>query len=392
MLRLLISTGEVSGDLQGSLLVKAIFQEAKRRSLDVEVIALGGPRIKEAGAKLIVDTAHMGAIGLWEALPFVLPTYFAQSKLNNFLLKRPLDVVILIDYMGPNIRLGNKLRREHPKVPIVYYIAPQEWAWSFGDGGTTDLIKFSNKILAIFQAEAEFYTSRGGDVTWVGHPMVDLLRPLPLREEALKKLNLKNDWKVLLLFPASRTQELRYLMPTLLKAAALIQRHDPSVYVVVPAALKSFERSISKALDNEGIIGTVIPSDEVDEMKPFLFSAAALAIGKSGTINMELALNDVPQIVGYRVSRITAFLARRILGFKVDHISPVNLLMNKRLVPELVQDEFNHTSLFDLSISLINDSRSREKMLQGYQQLRRNMGSSGVTNRAAKEILDLVQL
>ena len=177
-MRLLISTGEVSGDLQGSLLIKSLRKEAIRRSLHLELIALGGPRMKAAGAELIADTAPLGAIGLVEALPLLLPTLKVQKKVDEFLVKKPPDAVVLIDYMGPNIRLGNKLRNWKPKLPITYYIAPQEWAWSLGDGGTTDLIGFTDKILAIFKQEAKFYSSKGGNVKWVGHPMLDTKRDL----------------------------------------------------------------------------------------------------------------------------------------------------------------------------------------------------------------------
>ena len=167
MVRLLISTGEVSGDLQGSLLIRALRAEAERRGLELELLALGGPRMEAAGAALIADTAPMGAIGLWEAVPLILPTLRLQARVDALLEERPLDGVVLIDYVGANVRLGTRLRRQRPKLPITYYIAPQEWAWRFGDGSTTRLLDFTDKILAIFPAEAEFYSARGADVSWV---------------------------------------------------------------------------------------------------------------------------------------------------------------------------------------------------------------------------------
>ena len=183
MVRLLISTGEVSGDLQGSLLIEALHRQAALRGVDLEVLALGGSRMQAAGAELLADTAPMGAIGLWEALPLVMPTLKLQARVDQVLQRRPPDGVVLIDYMGANVRLGNSLRRRLPTVPITYYIAPQEWAWRIGDGGTTQLLKFTDRILAIFPEEASFYASRGADVTWVGHPLLDSVanRPLQVR-------------------------------------------------------------------------------------------------------------------------------------------------------------------------------------------------------------------
>ena len=126
MVRLLISTGEVSGDLQGSLLIRALRLEAEQRGLELEVLALGGPRMEAAGAVLIADTAPMGAIGLWEAVPLILPTLRLQARADALLEEQPLDGVVLIDYVGANVRLGTRLRRQQPELPITYYIAPQE--------------------------------------------------------------------------------------------------------------------------------------------------------------------------------------------------------------------------------------------------------------------------
>ena len=388
-MRLLISTGEVSGDLQGSFLIKALRREAVRRSLPLELVAIGGPRMAAAGAELIADTVSIGAIGLLEALPLVLPTLKVQNKVEEFLKKKPPDFVVLIDYMGPNIRLGNKFRKNQPNIPIIYYIAPQEWAWRLGDGGTTDLIGFTDKILAIFKTEAEFYKERGGDVVWVGHPMIDTLKALPSRTNALKKLGIGNDKKLILLMPASRPQEIRYLMPVLAKAAALIQHYEPSAYVIVPAGLPSFEEPLKDSLNTFGVDGRVIPAVDTDELKPFIYAASDLALCKSGTVNMELALNGIPQIIGYKVSRITAFLARKVLHFNVDHISPVNLLLKERLLPELVQEAFTPEAILDLAIPMLNNPKRRMQIFDGYQRLRNALGEPGVTDRAAKEILDL---
>ncbi len=391
MVRILISTGEVSGDLQGSFLVKALFEEAQERNLQLEVFALGGPRMKAEGAELIADTSQMGAIGLWEAIPFIFPTLKVQARVDALIEKTPPDAVVLIDYMGPNIRLGNKLQSDLPQVPITYYIAPQEWAWRVGDGGTTDLISFSDRILAIFPEEAEFYSKRGGEVTWIGHPMLDTTISLPERDFARKQLGLQKGERLLLLLPASRTQELRYLMPPLAKAASILQRDDPSINVLVPAGQTAFEIPLQRCLEEAGVKGRVIKAEELDRLRPFLFAAAELALGKSGTVNMELALHGVPQVVGYKVSRITAFIAKYILRFKVAHISPVNLLLKERLVPELVQENFKPHAIVRHAKKLIEEPSSRSLMIDGYQRLRRKLGDHGVTKRAAKVILDSIQ-
>ena len=391
MVRLLISTGEVSGDLQGSLLVKALKTEADRRGLELEVLALGGARMEAAGAELLADTAPMGAIGLWEALPLVLPTLRLQARVDRLLKRTSLDGLVLIDYVGANVRLGRKLRSQHPRLPITYYIAPQEWAWRFGDGSTTELLGFTDRILAIFPAEAEFYAGRGAEVTWVGHPLLDNYRELPDRLESRRSLGLDPEAPVLLLLPASRPQELRYLMPTLAEAAALLQQHHPTLQVLVPAGLSHFEQPLRDALEAAGVRSArVIPADQADGLKKSLGAAADLALGKSGTVNLELALQGVPQVVGYRVSRLTAAIAKYLLGFNVEHISPVNLLLKQRLVPELLQNELTAEALVEKALPLLEDDSQRQRMLEGYGRLRDTLGSPGVTERAAQAILDQV--
>ena len=390
MVRVLISTGEVSGDLQGSLLVSALHRQAALRGVPLEVMALGGARMQAAGAELLADTAPLGSIGLLEALPLVLPTLKLQARVNRELTARPPDAVVLIDYMGANVRLGQRLRRQLPQVPITYYIAPQEWAWRMNDGGTSSLLKFTDRILAIFPEEAAFYASHGAEVTWVGHPLLDLTADRPDRAEARRQLGLDPEGRLLLLLPASRPQELRYLMPVLAEVAARLQARDPGLAVMVPAGLSRFEQPLEEALAAAGVKARVIPAAEADVLKPVLFAAADLALGKSGTVNLELALQGVPQVVGYRVSRLTAWVARYLLRFQVDHISPVNLLLKERLVPELLQDDFTVEDFLAQAIPLLDDGPSRARMHDGYRRLRETLGTPGVTDRAAAAILDSI--
>ncbi|MFL0777643.1 MAG: lipid-A-disaccharide synthase, partial [Prochlorococcus sp.] len=155
--------------------------------------------------------------------------------------------------------------------------------------------------------------------------------------------------------------------------------------------LAKFEQPLQEALDAFGVRGKVIAAKDADALKPLLWSVADLALVKSGTVNVELALQGVPQVVGYRVSRVTAFVAKHLLRFRVDHISPVNLLLNERLLPELLQDEFTPEAIVELAIPLLENPQRRQEMLQGYERLRETLGDPGVTDRAAAAIFDLVQ-
>ena len=386
--KIFISTGEVSGDLHGSLLSKALFHEAKKRSLDLEIYGLGGERMKKEGVKILKDTTSISAIGIWEALPLVLPTIKIQRKIYKLLKDYPPNCLILIDYMGPNIKIGRKLKNSKVKIPIYYYIAPQEWAWRIGNNSTTDLINFSDKIFAIFKQEANFYKKRGGNVSWVGHPMIDSTKKLPTKRESRASLKLRSDQNILLIMPASRPQELRYILPTFMKIAKKLQQKYPSLIVYIPSCRRVFDEKFKEALEKYDIEGKVISQKDNQELKPFIYSLSKLALCKSGTVNMELALYGVPQIVAYRVSRVTAFIAKKILNFKVRFISPVNLLMKKFIIPEYIQKDFDEKKIFLRACRIIDRTSEKTKIKKGYSLLKRELGERGVVERAAKEIIN----
>tara|TARA_Y100000589_G_C27161847_1_gene633111 strand:- start:946 stop:2124 length:1179 start_codon:yes stop_codon:yes gene_type:complete len=388
--KIFISTGEVSGDLHGSLLVNALLAESKKRSINLEIFGLGGERMKNAGVKVFYDTTPISAIGIWEAIPLIIPTLKIQKKFFKFLKSQSPDCLILIDYMGPNINIGRKLKREKNKIPIFYYIAPQEWAWRVGNNTTTDLIGFSDKIFAIFKQEANFYKKMGGKVYWVGHPMVDLIQKKPTKKESRDFLNLKANENILLIMPASRPQELKYLLPNFLKVAKKLQLKYPNLIVFIPSCRDEFDEKFKKSLKKFKLDGRIISSKEIEKNKTYIYSLSILALCKSGTVNMELALYGIPQLVGYRVSRVTAFIAKRLLNFKVRYISPVNLLLKRKVIPEFVQKDFKTEKMFDKSCKLIESIYQRKKIKKGYQLLKKELGEVGVLNRAASEILNSI--
>ena len=388
--KIFISTGEGSGDLHGSLLSKALLDEARRKSVDLEICGLGGVRMKREGVKILQDTTSISAIGIWEALPLIIPTIRIQNRFYKLLKKYPPDCLILIDYMGPNIKIGTKLKKWRNNFPIFYYIAPQEWAWRVGNNSTTNLIDFSEKIFAIFKQEANFYKRRGGNVFWVGHPMIDMTKKLPSKKDSRAFLKLRSNQNVLLLMPASRSQELKYILPTFLKTAKQLQLKYPSLVVYIPSCRKVFEKRFKKGLEKYQIKGKVISQKDDSELKPYIYSLTKLALCKSGTVNMELALYGIPQIVGYRVSRVTAFIAKKILNFKVRFISPVNLLVKKSIIPEFVQKNFNEKKIFYKACRLLELTSEKTKIKKGYALLKKELGDEGVVERAAKEIINSI--
>ena len=386
--KIFISTGEVSGDLHGGLLANALFSEAEKRSIDLEICGLGGERMRKEGVKILQDTTSISAIGVWEALPLIIPTIQIQKKFYKSLKNLSPNCLVLIDYMGPNIKIGRKLKSEKNKIPIYYYIAPQEWAWRVGNNSTTDLISFSDRIFAIFKQEANFYKKRGGNVLWIGHPMIDLIKKIPTKKDSRKILKLRANENILLIMPASRPQELRYVLPVFMQVARKLQQKYPSLIVYIPSCREVFDSKFKLALDNFKVKGKVISQTDIEELKTHIYSLTKLALCKSGTVNMELALYGLPQIVGYRVSRVTAFIAKKILNFKVKFISPVNLLVKKLIIPEFVQKDFEVKKIYDKACRVLDRKSEKEKISKGYADLKKELGKEGVVKRAAEEIIN----
>ena len=386
--KIFISTGEVSGDLHGSLLANALFNEAEKRSVDLEICGLGGERMRKEGVKILQDTTSISAIGIWEALPLIIPTIQIQKKFYKSLKNLSPNCLVLIDYMGPNIKIGRKLKSEKNKIPIYYYIAPQEWAWRVGNNSTTDLISFSDRIFAIFKQEANFYKRRGGNVLWIGHPMIDLIKKIPTKKDSRKILKLRANENILLIMPASRPQELRYVLPVFMQVARKLQQKYPNLIVYIPSCREVFDSKFKLALDKYKVKGKVVSQKDIEELKTHIYSLTKLALCKSGTVNMELALYGLPQIVGYRVSRVTAFIAKKILNFKVKFISPVNLLVKKLIIPEFVQKEFEVKKIYEKACRVIDRKSEKEKISKGYAYLKKELGQEGVVKRAAEEIIN----
>jgi lipid-A-disaccharide synthase len=382
--QIFISTGEVSGDLQGSLLITSLLRQATKRGYSIQISALGGDRMAAAGATLVGHTSGIGSMGLTEALPFILPTWQVQRRARQVITNHPPDLVILIDYANPNLKLGSYLRRTFPHIPIIYYIAPQVWVWD-PIASVKQIIAISDQILSIFPEEFNYIKAHGGNVKWIGHPLVDTLRNAPNRKQARAQLDIEPDEVAVALFPASRHQELRSLLPVMLAAAKQIQMQIPQVRFWIPLSLPTFRRPIEQALLHAGISAQLIEGHTQT-----LIAAADLAITKSGTVNLEIALLNVPQVVFYKVSSLTFWVVRRLLNFSIPFMSPVNLVEMRSIVPEFSQEQATSDAIAAKAISLLTQPTERQQILEGYTSLRIALGEPGVCDRAANTILDFL--
>jgi len=384
--RIFISTGEVSGDLQAALLTTALQEVARDRHLDLEIVALAGPRTAAAGAILLGNTLTISSVGLFEALPYLLPALQLQRQTRRWLAEYPPNLVVLIDYMNPNMVLGSYVKHHHPQLPVVYYIAPQQWVWAFSEKDTRRLVRCSDRMVAIFQAEADYYRDFGAQVTWVGHPLVDRYPTPPDRGQARQRLGLSPDQAVVTLLPASRRQEVKYLMPVFLAAAQELQRQCPDLFFLMPVSSPTLQFSFEQGLAQSGLRGRIVTDHTSDAI-----AAADVAITKSGTANLEIALMQVPQVVAYRLNPLSAWIGHYLLKFDVPFVSPVNLAVDRGLVPEFLQWQATPGAIASAALDLLQNPQSRETMLAGYQTMRQNLGEPGVCHRAATIILNCLE-
>lgn len=382
--RIFISTGEVSGDLQGSLLVKALYEQASELGIDIEILALGGDRMAAAGAKLLGNTVGIGSIGIIEGLPYLLPTLKVQKQAKRYLQAHPPDLVVMMDYSDPNISIGLYVRKHLPTIPTVYFIAPQEWVVRINQKKTDWIVQISDRILSIFPAEAEYYAEHGAKTEFVGHPLIDRMKDAPDRSSAREKLGISSDETAIVLVPASRQQEIKYMLPAIFGAAQQIQAKLPDVKFLIPLSLERYRSQILSAIAQYGLNAVIVEGSPLNAI-----AAADLAITKSGTVNLEIALLNVPQVVMYRLAPFTAWVAEHILKLEIPFASPPNLVGMKEIVPEFLQDEATPENLARSAMELLQTEK-REKTIADYQEMRRRLGEPGACRRAAKSMLEMV--
>jgi lipid-A-disaccharide synthase len=385
-MRIFISTGEVSGDLQGAMLVEALQRQATERGTTLEIKALGGDRMEKAGGDLLSNTAGIGSVGLSESLRFILPTWKIQQLVKTYLQDNPVDLLILIDYMGPNLAIAEYVRQKFPQLPIIYYIAPQAWIWSPIAKDTQKIVNVTDKLLAIFPEEAEFFKNKGVDVTWVGHPLLDRIAKAPSREIARETLGIAPDQLAVALLPASRIQEIKYLLPVICEAARQLQEKLPQIHFWLPISLETYRDRIEQTVKNYGLNVTLLKGQTLEAI-----AASDLAITKSGTVNLEIALLNVPQVILYRVSPLTMWIARKILKFDVPFVAPPNIVLGREIVPELLQEAATPEGIFQQALDILSNPERRQRILDNYQLLKNTLGETGVCDRAALEIFNFIE-
>lgn len=358
--------GERSGDTHGAGLVRALLE--KRPGLHCE--GLGGELMEAAGMRLRYDLAGQGIMGFTEVVKHILPIKRLFEDTVAHLRKTRPDCLVLIDYPGFNIRLAKAVA--DLGIPVVYYISPQVWAWKKKRIYT--LAKYVRKMLVIFPFEANLYQSVGLETVHVGHPLLDYIEsysPTPLAQEG----------KVIGLLPGSREQEIRRLLPVMLETAAALREEEPDLRFITPCVNEFRAEQVRQLAGNfplEVRVGAIYD----------VLSQSHFCMVASGTATLETLMFGVPMVIMYKVTTISYLLARLLVNIK--HIGIVNILAQKEVVPEFIQHRATAERILPTALTLIHDTPERAQMLQDMEAVRQELGAGGASERAAEEILGLL--
>jgi lipid-A-disaccharide synthase len=372
---ILISAGEASGEMYGAQLIEAL----RRREPGLEAFGAGGERMRAAGCDTIVDCKDLAVVGITEILSHLPKIYGLYRRLIAEVDRRKPDLAVVIDSPAFNWRVAREMKKRG--IPVVYYVAPQFWAWR--QGRVKLLRDYVTKALVIFPFEEKFYRERGVNATFVGHPLADLPHPSIERDEYAVRYKLDPLKHWITLMPGSRVKEVRMNLQGILESAAQFGR---TFEFLLPVAPTLDEFWLHEQVKDLGI--TLVP-----ESLPALWHSRAGVVA-SGTATVEAAMMSTPFVMVYRVSALTYALGKP--RIKVPYFAMVNLIAEREVVPELVQDNFTAANVVEHLNQIIPDGPAREAMLEGLAGVKARLRSEGSdrrhpADRAAEAVLELVK-
>ena len=374
MTNILLVTGEASGDLHGAKLAVAL-QELEP---SINLVGVGGQRMARAGVKLLPDVTRVDAMGV-PGIRQLWTGWKTLRQLSNVVKQTRFDAIVLIDSPGMNLRLAKVAAKSSQT--IIYYIAPQVWAW--GRRRLHLIRKVIKRVLAILPFEEAYFRNEGIDCDYVGHPLLDeLAESFDVRQER-KGLGLNPEEMVIGLLPGSRIKEVQDLLPILVEVCHIIRRHYPKVQVALAQA-DSLTDSLVMGLTRASSIKLV-------KRKPNeVIAASDLVLVASGTATLQAALVGTPMVIVYRTSFLTYQIGKRLVT--IPHIGLVNVLAEKTLVPEILQERATAKNIAQEALSILENPTRQSRMKDGFHALRKSLGSPGASKRAAEKILAEIRL
>jgi lipid-A-disaccharide synthase len=364
---LLVVAGEASGDLHGARLIS----ELRRRVPDLAAFGLGGDEMRAAGFEAVAHSSEISVVGLTEALKVLPRAREVFAGLLREVDRRHPALAVLIDSPEFNLRLARELKRRG--VEVAYYVSPQVWAWRRGRIKTIG--RLVDRMLVFFPFEVDLYRGHGIDVVHVGHPLVDEVPVLPQAWDHGETA--AGPYRVALL-PGSRVSEIEALLPTLLAAVRCLAARLPVEVSVIKAP------TISQELLEEHVESSGLPVRIVAEDRFAVIADSHLALCASGTATLEVGLLGTPMVMVYRLASWTYVLAK--LMVRLPDVSLVNLVLGRRIVPELIQGDANPERIAEESARLLTDAAARNAMRAALAELRGRLGERGASGRAAAEV------
>lgn len=368
-MRVMISCGEASGDLYAGALASAL----RARQPDIHITGLGGAKLRAAGADLVGDLSAFAVTGVTSALRLVPRSLALIRRLKQDARARRPDVLVVVDAPDFNFPLIRALRSL--RIPVVYYVSPQLWAWR--SGRMASIKRNATRVLVIFPFEEALYRDAGVPVQFVGHPLVELSAPGRSRAAFRATVPGPPDAPIVALLPGSRANEVRRIAPIMAAALPLIRARVPDVRFVVAAA----PALADAAFQPLAAAGARIVRGSTDDV----LQGADVAMTASGTATVQCALHERPMVVVYRMSGFDYQLVSPFV--RVPHIAMPNLLAGQRIVPELVQDAFTPAAAADATVTLLTSADAHARTVEALRAVRVQLGGAGASARAAEAVL-----
>ena len=367
---LLIIAGETSGDQHGAAMVRVLREDFP----DLPIFGVGGEAMRAAGVETLFDVEALNVVGLVEVLAKVPSGLLMARRLLRAARERGARVVVLIDAPGFNLLFARWAKQAGLRV--VYYVSPQIWAWR--QNRVHKVAHRVDKMLTLFPFEVPFYAAAGVDAEYVGHPLLDCLPGLPDRSQAAQTLGLDAQRPIVALLPGSRRREVELLLEPMLAALSLIRHDLPEVQGVLPVA-PTVAATVQQIVSGFSGALTVARQQSLTAL-----CAADFALVASGTATLEAGLIGTPMVIVYRVNRLTAWLAKRLL--RVPHIGLINIVAERQVVPELLQEAVSPRTMAATALNVLRDSVKARQIRGELTALRATMGEGGSSRRAAASV------
>jgi lipid-A-disaccharide synthase len=372
---ILIVTGEASGDLHGAELARALLQQQP----DLRLLGMGGARMKVAGVELIFDNRQLGVMGLIEVLQRWRSVLRAFETVEEVLLHRGVDLVVLIDSPDFNLRVARLAKRM--KIPAVYYIGPKVWAWRAGRLKTVK--KWVDRMLVIFPFEEPLYRDAGVPCEFVGHPLLDEIPNTLDRHGLRRRYEIPDDAVVVALLPGSRWMEINRLLDVMTEALRRVREDLPSVVGIMPVASSLSMAEIRQKLSARADDLRLVAGDA-----PQVLACSDFAVVASGTATLEAAIVGTPMVVVYKVTPLTMLLARLLV--KIRSSGLVNILAGRVVAPELLQSNATPQKIAAVVLDHLRNPDKMQEQKKSLEEVREKLGLPGAAHRAAAGILKIL--